>query len=52
MVYLNGRIWLTKIQILCLHNLKRVEDLDLTNPPRILNFKILEFETTSKPIEF
>lgn len=51
-VYLNGRIWLTKIQILCLNFLKRVEDLDLTNPPRILNFKIFEFETTSKFIEF
>ena len=24
----------------------------LTNPPRILNLKILEFEITSKPIEF
>ena len=41
-----------KIQISCLDNLQRVEDLDLINSPRILNLKIPEFEITSKPIEF
>ena len=28
-----------------------VKDLDLTNPLRILNLKIIEFEITFKPIE-
>ena len=25
-------------------NLKRIKDLDLINPPKILNLKIIEFE--------
>ena len=33
-------------------SLKRVKNLDLTNPSRILNLKILGFKITSKPIEF
>ena len=41
-----------KIQISCLDNLQRIEDLDLINSPRILNLKIPEFEITSKLIEF
>ena len=35
-----------------LDSLQRVKNLNLTNPPRILNLQILGFEITSKPIEF
>ena len=45
-------IWVIKIQIPCLDSLQWVKDLDLTNLPRILNLKILEFKITFKPIEF
>ena len=41
-----------KIQKSCLDNLKMVKDLNLINSFRILNFKILEFKITSKPIKF
>jgi len=37
-----------KIQIPYLDSLQMVKDLDLTNPSKILNLKILEFEITSK----
>ena len=45
-------IWVIKIQIPCFDSLQKVKNLDLTNPSRILNLKILEFEITFKPIEF
>ena len=41
-----------KIQISCLDNFKKVKDLNLTNPLKILNLKTLEFEIIYKSVEF
>ena len=45
-------ISIIKIQISCLDNLKKVKDLNLTNPLKILNLKTLEFEIIYKSMEF
>lgn len=46
-------ILVIKTQISCFDNLKKkVKDLDLKNPIKILNLKIIEFEIIYKSIEF